>query len=113
MSQKKTSGGVVHQVPADLKKALTSSEWSIELRPAQSPYGRSLWDAETPVGRRLIAVDNDSVVCLEYNRPYYRHPSGIAVECSGPRGLHASLTGEKRHIAEFYGTIGEITVEEK
>jgi hypothetical protein len=85
----------------------------LELRPVQSRYGWSLWDAETPVARRVIAVDNDSVVCFEYNRPYYRHPSGIAVECSGPRGLHASLTGEMGHIAEFYRTIGEITVEGK
>jgi hypothetical protein len=79
----------------------------------QNDYGWSLWDAETPVARRVIAVDNDSVVCFEYNRPYYRHPSGIAVECSGPRGLHASLTGEMGHIAEVYRTIGEITVEGK
>ena len=102
-----------HDLGTYIHGHLALSEWRMELRPVQSHYGGSWWDAKTPVARRVIAVDSDSVVYFEYNQPYYRHPSGIAVECSGPRGLHASLSGEMRHIAEFYRTIGEITVEGK
>lgn len=40
MSKKDISGGVVHEMPADLRKALTSA-----------PAARSVWESLTPLAR--------------------------------------------------------------
>ena len=43
MSQKKISGGVVHQVPADLKKALTSDPKALTVWEDITPLARNEW----------------------------------------------------------------------
>ena len=43
MSQKKISGGVVHQVPADLKKALTSDPQALTAWEDITPLARNEW----------------------------------------------------------------------
>ena len=99
-----------HQLGWYIRGQLELSEWSIEVRPANNTRP---WDAETPVARRIIPIVDGSLACLEYSRPYYRHPVAVMVECSGPRGLHAHLIGEQHQIPEFYRTLGQITVRGK
>jgi hypothetical protein len=98
------------QLGVYIRGQLQLSEWRIEVRPADKTR---LWDDEGPVARRVIPIDKGSLACFEYNWPYYGHPVGVVVKCSGPRGLHASIFGEQRHIAEFYRTLGQITVRAK
>ena len=43
MASKKISGGVVHEVPEDLKKALTASVKALELWEALTPLARNEW----------------------------------------------------------------------
>jgi len=43
MSRKKISGGVVHQVPADLKKALTSDPQALTAWEDITPLARNEW----------------------------------------------------------------------
>lgn len=93
--------------------ALTLSEWRIEAPSSLNPQSQRSWEGETSVGKRTISLVNGTITCLEYNRPYHRHLSVIAVRCSGPGGLQASLFGEQRHIPEFYHALEQITVAEK
>lgn len=88
---------------------LAISEWMIDREPPESAT-KNPWRAETPTERRVIPLQNGSVVCLEYNTPYGRNPSGVRVECSGREGLHASIFGEQRHVPEFYRALSQITI---
>jgi hypothetical protein len=103
MSQKKISGGVVHQVPADLKKALTSD-----------PQALTAWEDITPLAR------NEWICCIESAKKAETRSRRIEWGCStlrmendaplvGPDALTANFKMNKRDTATAH-RIGQCPV---
>ncbi|MCJ7527746.1 MAG: YdeI/OmpD-associated family protein [Methyloceanibacter sp.] len=61
MSEKKVSGGVVHDLPADLKKALTSDAKALETWEDLTPLARNEWicwiDSAKKTGTRTHRIE--------------------------------------------------------